>query len=79
MTNTLRRGLVGNLGEARWLPLRGHMIHRSDVYVSPVGLIRDDDRKLARPLLATMNRFRTGGRIMATRNLQSPDDKAVRQ
>lgn len=79
VTNALRRGLVGNLGEAGWLPLRGLMIHRSDVYVSPVGLIRDEDRKLARPLLATMNRFRTGGRNMATRNLQWPEDTTVRK
>ena len=68
VTNALRRGLVGNLGRAGWLTLRALMVHRSDVYVSPVGLIRDDDRKLARPLLPVMNKFRTGGRIMATRN-----------
>ena len=74
VTNALRRGLIGNLGEAGWLPLRGLMIHRSNVYVSPVGLIRDEDRKLARPLLPVMNRFRTGGRIMGTRSLQWPKD-----
>ncbi|MDR3386124.1 MAG: hypothetical protein P4L92_03660 [Rudaea sp.] len=75
VTNALRRGLVGNLGEAGWLPLRGLMIHRSDVYVSPVGLIHNDNRKLARPLLPIMNKFRTGGRIMATRGLQWPDEE----
>lgn len=64
VTNALRRGLVGNLGEAGWLPLRGLMIHRSEVYVSPVGICADDDRKLAQPLLRVMNRFREGGRIM---------------
>jgi hypothetical protein len=73
VTNALRRGLVGNLGEAGWLPLRSVMIHRSDLYVSPVGLICRDDRKLSRPLLPVMNKFRTGGRIMATRGLQWPD------
>lgn len=77
VTNTLRRGLIGNLGEAGWLPLRGLMIHRSDVYVSPVGLIHNDDRKLARSLLPMMNKFRTGGRIMATRGLQWPDEERV--
>ncbi len=70
VTNALRRGLVGNLNEKGWLPLRGLMIHRSDVYMSPVGLVSDDDRKLARPLLTVMNRFRGGGRIMATPPLQ---------
>jgi hypothetical protein len=74
VTNALRRALVDNLGEAGWLPLRGLMIHRSDVYVSPVGLVADDSRKLARPLLRVMNRFREGGRIMATQNLQWPDE-----
>jgi hypothetical protein len=73
VTNALRRGLVGNLGEAGWLPLRGLMIHRSDVYVSPVGITPDDDRNLALPLRRVMNRFREGGRIMATPGLQWPD------
>jgi hypothetical protein len=73
VTNALRRGLVGNLGQAGWLPLRGLMIHRSDVYVSPVGIIPDDDRNLALPLRQVMNRFREGGRIMATRGLQWPE------
>lgn len=77
VTNALRRGLVGNLGEAGWLPLRGLMIHRSDVYVSPVGLIHSDDRKLARSLLPVMNKFCTGGRIMATRGLQWPDEEGA--
>jgi hypothetical protein len=74
VTNALRRGLIGNLGEAGWLPLRGLMIHRSDVYVSPVGLL-PPDRKLARELMPTMNRFRTGGRTMATPNLAWPEDE----
>ncbi|KGC70120.1 hypothetical protein DP57_5968 [Burkholderia pseudomallei] len=74
VTNALRRGLAGNLGEEGWLPLRSLMIHRSDVYVSPVGLISDDNRKLAQSLLPVMNKFRTGGRIMATRGLQWPDE-----
>lgn len=77
VTNALRRGLVGNLGEAGWLPLRGLMIHRSDVYVSPVDLTCRDDRKLARQLLPVMNKFRTGGRIMATRGLQWPDEEGA--
>ena len=74
VTNALRRGLIGNLGEPGWLPLRGLMIHRSDVYVSPVGLL-PPDRKLARALLPTMNKFRLGGRIMATPSLAWPEDE----
>ena len=74
VTNALRRGLIGNLGEAGWLPLRGLMIHRSNVYVSPVGLL-PPDRKLARALLPAMNRFRTGGRIMLLDNLAWPEDE----
>lgn len=74
VTNALRRGLIGNLGEPGWLPLRGLMIHRSAVYVSPVGLL-PPDRKLARALLPTMNKFRMGGRIMATPNLAWPEDE----
>ena len=50
------------------------MIHRSNVYVSPVGLL-PPDRKLARALLPTMNKFRAGGRIMATPNLAWPEDE----
>jgi hypothetical protein len=77
ITNALRRGLAGNLGEEGGLPLRGLMIHRSDVYVSPVGLIPDDNRTLARPLLPVMNKFRTGGRIMAARGLHWPDEEGA--
>jgi hypothetical protein len=73
VTNALRRGLVGNLGETGWLPLRGLMIHKSKVYVNPVGLL-PPDRLLARKLLPIMNKFRFGGRIMATQNLRWPDD-----
>lgn len=76
VTNALRRGLIGNLGEAGWLPLRGLMIHRSDVYVSPVRLL-PPNIKLARALLPAMNKFRTGGRIMATANLVWPEDEAA--
>lgn len=76
VTNALRRGLIGNLGEAGWLPLRGLMIHRRDVYVSPVGLL-PPDRKLARALLPTMNKFRTGGRIMLLDKLAWPEEEAV--
>ena len=72
VTNALRRGLIGNLGESGWLPLRDLMIHRSDVYVSPVGLL-PPDRKLARALLPAMNKFRTGGRIMLLDNLAEPE------
>ena len=74
VTNALRRGLVGNLGEAGWLPLRGLMIHRSEVYVNPVGLLQPD-RQLSRQLLGVMNKFRTGGRLMAAPNHQWPDDR----
>ncbi|TWB19557.1 hypothetical protein FBZ99_101330 [Rhizobium sp. ERR 1071] len=72
-TNALRRALVGNLGQSGWLPLRRLMIHRSDLYVKPVGLMRDEDRKLAPELAKVMNKFREGGRIMAIRNLQWPE------
>jgi hypothetical protein len=74
VTNALRRGLVGNLGEAGWLPLRGLMIHRSDVYVSPVGIVPDDNQNFALPLRRVMNRFREGGRIMATRGSNWPEE-----
>ena len=73
VTNALRRGLVGNLGQAGWIPLRGLMIHRSEVYVTPVGLVKDDSLTLAPALLPAMNKFRTGGRNMSTPNLQWPD------
>lgn len=73
VTNALRRGLVGNLGEAGWLPLRGLMMHKRNVYVRPMGFL-PPDRELARPLLGVMNKFRTGGRIMATPNLHWPDE-----
>lgn len=62
-TNALRRALVGNLGEAGWLPLRGLMIHQHEVYVRPVGL-HANNRTLARPYSKVLNRFREGGRIM---------------
>lgn len=65
VTNALRRALIGNLGAKGWLPLRGIMIHRSDIYVRPVSLYFDD-RKLKRPYSRTLNEFRTGGRSMWT-------------
>ena len=74
VTNALRRGLVGNLGKAGWLPLRSLMIHRSDVYVRPKGFLTSD-RTLARPLLSVMNKFREGGRIMSTPSLRWPEEK----
>ena len=74
VTNALRRGLIGNLGEAGWLPLRGLMIHRSDVYVTPVGFVAAD-QPVAKPLLTAMNKFRTGGRNMSVPNLQWPQDE----
>lgn len=52
------------------------MIHRRDVYKSPVGLL-PPDRKLAHALLPTMNKFRTGGRIMATPNPACPEEEPV--
>ncbi|WP_422061074.1 hypothetical protein [Sphingopyxis sp.] len=73
VTNALRRALVGNLGEQGWLPLRRLMIHRSEVYVSPVGLL-SSDHTLAPSLRRVMNRFREGGRVMPTPNLAWPDD-----
>ncbi|WP_170432906.1 DUF3800 domain-containing protein [Ruegeria arenilitoris] len=73
VTNALRRGLVGNLGEAGWLPLRGLMIHKSQVYVNPVGFL-PPGQKLTQPLQGRMNKFRAGGRIMATPNLKWPDE-----
>ncbi len=74
VTNALRRALVGNLGESGWLPLRRLMVHSSDVYVSRVGLIANDDRSLALPLRRVLNRFREGGRIMSAPNLSWPDE-----
>lgn len=74
VTNALRRGLVGNLGKAGWLPLRGLMIHKSNVYVNPVCFF-PPGRQLTPPLLRVLNKFRTGGRTMATPNLHWPDEK----
>lgn len=67
VTNALRRALIGNLDEKGWLPIRGIMIHRSDIYVRPVSLCFDD-RKLTRSYSRTLNHFRTGGRTMWTRS-----------
>jgi hypothetical protein len=64
VTNALRRALIGNLGELGWLPLRELMIHRSEVYISPVGLFADRKQKIAPSLLPIMNKFTTGGRNM---------------
>jgi hypothetical protein len=74
VTNALRRGLVENLGETGWLPLRTLMIHKRKVYVNPVGFL-PPDRELEGPLLGVMNKFRTGGRIMASPNLRWPDEE----
>jgi hypothetical protein len=63
VTNALRRGLIGNLGEAGWLPLRSLMIHRADSYVRPVTL-RYKDEIVSRPVSAVLHRFREGGRTM---------------
>jgi hypothetical protein len=63
VTNALRRAVVGNLGEAGWLPLRSLMIHRPDLYVWPSSLLAED-RKLERPYKRTLNHFREGGRNM---------------
>jgi hypothetical protein len=72
-TNALRRALVGNLAERGWLPLRSLMIHRSDFYVRPVSMLFED-RRLSSPYSKILSRFRSGGRIMATRSLAWPDD-----
>lgn len=74
VTNALRRGLIGNLGDEAWLPLRGLMIHRSDTYVNAVGL-GEAGLTLVKPLARRMNHFRTGGRSMSTRGLVWPEDK----
>lgn len=63
VTNALRRAVVGNLGEAGWLPLRSLMIHRPDLYVWPCSLLAEDKR-LDRPYKRTLNHFREGGRNM---------------
>lgn len=68
--------MIGNFGEAGRLLLRGIMVHRSDLYVSPVGL-QAPHRKLARALLPVMSKFRAGGRIKATASLAWPDDEAA--
>ena len=73
-TNALRRALIGNLGEAGWLPLRSLMVHRSDTYVRPVSMLFED-RRLSRPYSRVLSRFRSGGRIMATRSLSWPEDE----
>ena len=66
VTNALRRGLVGNLGETGWLPLRSLMIHRADFYVRPVTL-RYQNEVISRPVSAVLHRFREGGRNMLTK------------
>lgn len=63
VTNALRRAIVGNLGEAGWLPLRSLMIHRPDLYVCPSSLLAED-KKLDRPYKRILNHFREGGRDM---------------
>lgn len=63
VTNALRRAMVGNLGEAGWLPLRSLMIHRPDLYVWPCSLLAED-KKLERPYKRALNHFRQGGRNM---------------
>lgn len=65
VTNAMRRGLIGNLGEAGWLPLKSLMIHRTDFYVRPVTL-RYQDEVVSRPVSAVLHRFREGGRNMLT-------------
>ncbi len=67
VTNALRRGLIGNLGEAGWLPLRSLMIHRADFYVRPVTL-RYHDEVVSRPASAVLEKFREGGRNMLTKD-----------
>lgn len=74
VTNALRRGLIGNLGDEAWLSLRGLMIHRPGTYVNAVGL-GEAGRTLAKPVAQRMNNFRTGGRSMSTRGLVWPEDK----
>lgn len=74
VTNALRRGLIGNLGEPGWLPIRALMIHRSDVYVQALGFGSDDEQKVTKPLARVLNQFREGGRIMSTRGLKWPDE-----
>ncbi len=65
VTNALRRGLIGNLREEGWLPLRSLMIHRSDFYVRPVSL-RNQDEVVSQPVSQFLQRFREGGRNMLT-------------
>jgi hypothetical protein len=65
-TNALRRGLVGNLQEEGWLPLRRLMIHRPDIYVQVLGFVREEERPVARSLLPVLNRFRKDGKMMLT-------------
>lgn len=76
VTNALRRGLIGNLGDEAWLPLRGLMIHRSEIYVNAVG-IGEAGRALVKPLAHRLNHFRTAGRPMSTRGLVWPEDKVA--
>ncbi len=72
VTNALRRALVGNLREAGWLPLRSLMIHRSEVYVSPVSL-GGKEASVTKPHKKVLNKFRSGGRNMSTPSLEWPE------
>ena len=73
VTNALRRAMIGNLGVEGWLPLRGLMIHRSDIYASLLSL-KATEGVATKPYRKVLNRFREGGRIMAAPNTPWPDD-----
>ncbi|MEL7708216.1 hypothetical protein AAG593_00990 [Citromicrobium bathyomarinum] len=77
VTNALRRGLIGNLGEAGWLPIRELMIHRRGVYVQALGFSSDKNMLVPKPLARVLNRFQESGRVMATKALEWPENEAA--
>lgn len=63
LTNAVRRGMVGNLGEEGWGGIRSLMIHRPDQYISLVmlpGAIPEREPRYA----TVVRRFKDGGRNM---------------
>ena len=65
ITNALRRGLVGNLGDEGWLPIRTIMIHRSECYIALLG-VTDTRSVRDQPYNSRLNHFKQGGRNMMT-------------
>ena len=53
------------------------MIHRRDIYVHALGFGPNENALAPKPLARVLNRFREGGRIMATKGLEWPEDEAA--